>query len=202
MRVFRILRDFSKKPYRNVFENYYKFLQRFYKKNWYGFSVFYKVFSKKSYKNIVGFSYFLVWVITKFKKNFKNFNTVFSMDSCKIDSLVPIFQANRLSMIRFRIDSRIDAFRRSEHPYYIVNIVTWKTVQYWKTNSSLLKKILCYLNTSDIKKNLCYIVNIATWKPIRYRKTNSSLLQKMLSYWKNSLLLKKIFLLLKKMLRC
>ena len=103
-------------------------------------------------------------VITKFRKNFKNFNTVFWIDS----------------------------FRRIEHPYYIVNIVTWETVQYWKTNSSLLK------NNSSLlkhfwykKKNLCYIVNIATWKTIQYRRTNSSLLQKMLSYWKNSLLLKK-----------
>ena len=111
------------------------------------------------------FSYFLVWVITKisnlfcngfflnrikvitkFKKNFKNFNTVFLIDSCKIDSLVPIFQANRLSMIWFRIGP----FRRIEHPYYIVNIVTWKTVQYWKTNSSLLK------NNSSLLKHFWY----------------------------------------------
>ena len=75
-------------------------------------------------------SYFLVWVITKIsfirflKKNFKIFYTVFWIDSCIIDSLVPIFQANWLSMIRFRIDSRIDSFRRIEHPY-IFNTV-WR----------------------------------------------------------------------------
>ena len=31
---------------------------------------------------------------------------------------------------------------------YIVNIVTWKTVQYWKTNLSLLKKMLPYKKKS------------------------------------------------------
>ena len=41
---------------------------------------FSKIITKNRIKNI-----------TKFKKNFNNFYTVFLIDSCKIDSLVPSF---------------------------------------------------------------------------------------------------------------
>ena len=52
---------------------------------------------------------------------------------------------------------------------YIVNIETWKTIQYKKTNSSLLKKILsCGKNSLLLKKI-------------------SPLLKKMLRYWKKCL---------------
>ena len=86
---------------------------------------------------------------------------------CNIEKQTLRYWKNTL-LLR-KISSLLKQFWYKKNLCYIVNIATWKTIQYRNTNSSLLKKMLRY------------------WKNSLLLKKISLLLKKMLRYWKSCL---------------
>ena len=97
----------------------------------------------------------------------------------KIFAILSILQREKLCSIKKQTLRYWNTFDTKKNLCYIISIVIWRSVQYWKTDSSLLKKA--------IEKILC------CWKKSLHYWKRSFAIGKNLYAIEKALILKKIF---------